>query len=247
MLERIRIVMIGTSHPGNIGAAARAMKTMGLSQLWLVDPVHFPHPEAEARASGAADILSAARICNDLDEALRGCVLVLGASARLRSLDWPVLDPGGMATEMLTAAVDGEVALLFGREDSGLSNDELSRCHYLVNIPANPDYSSLNIAAAVQVLCWELRRATGAQPQAGQGARHALDLPAPAEEMQGLFEHLEQTLIDIGFHDPQRPGQMMTRLRRLLLRCRPERREVNILRGILGAAQKAAGRESGNM
>ena len=241
MLDNIRIVMIGTTHPGNIGAAARAMKTMGLSRLVLVGPERFPDAEASSRASGADDILASARVCEGLDEALQGCQLVVGASARLRSLSWPVLEPGAMAEKLVTESGQAPVALLFGREHSGLSNEELSRCHFLVNIPANPDFSSLNIAAAVQVLSWELRRYTGEMPRVMEKIRHELDLPAPADEMEGFFRHLEQALVDIDFLDPDNPGQMMHRLRRLYQRSRPDRRELNILRGILSAVDKVQG------
>lgn len=241
MLDNIRIVMIGTTHPGNIGAAARAMKTMGLSRLVLVGPERFPDAEASSRASGADDILASARVCEGLDEALQGCQLVVGASARLRSLSWPVLEPGAMAEKLVTESGQAPVALLFGREHSGLSNEELSRCHFLVNIPANPDFSSLNIAAAVQVLSWELRRYTGEMPRVTEKIRHELDLPAPADEMEGFFRHLEQALVDIDFLDPDNPGQMMHRLRRLYQRSRPDRRELNILRGILSAVDKVQG------
>jgi TrmH family RNA methyltransferase len=240
MLDNIRIVMIGTTHPGNIGAAARAMKTMGLSRLVLVAPERFPHADASSRASGADDVLASATVCSGLDEALEGCQLVVGASARLRSLEWPLLDPGEMAGKVVAEAARAPVALLFGREHSGLSNEELSRCHFLVNIPANPDFSSLNIAAAVQVLCWELRRGTGAVPRLTEKTRHELDQPAPADEMEGFFGHLERTLVDIDFLDPANPGQMMHRLRRLYQRSRPDRRELNILRGILTAVEKSA-------
>lgn len=232
---RLRVVLIETSHPGNIGAAARAMKVMGLSRLYLVRPQQFPCAEATARASGADDLLSRAVVCDDLDQALTGCALVLGASARLRSLPWPLSDARTAAQRAAAAAVAGqEVALVFGREHSGLSNEELQRCHYLLHIPANPDYSSLNLAAAVQVVSYELRMALrGGEPPAPDAGDYA-----SAEELESFYAHLEQTLIDVGFLDPANPRQVMRRLRRLYNRARTERVELNILRGILTETQK---------
>ncbi|WJW76253.1 tRNA (cytosine(32)/uridine(32)-2'-O)-methyltransferase TrmJ [Thiohalobacter sp. IOR34] len=236
--EGVRVVLVETSHPGNIGAAARAMKTMGLRRLYLVAPGVFPSAEATARASGADDLLAEARVCASLNEALAGCSLVIGASARLRSLQWPQLDPRECAARVAAETAQGEVALVFGRERSGLSNAELERCHFLVHIPTHPDYSSLNLAQAVQVLAYELR-----MTEAPPAAPEAEFPPATAEEMEGLYAHLEQTLYDLEFISPDRPGRMMRRLRRLLQRARPDRNELNILRGILSAAQAKARRE----
>lgn len=229
-LARVRIVLVETSHPGNIGAAARAMKVMGLSRLYLVRPKVFPHAEATARASGADDLLSGARVCGSLEEALSGSNLVLGASARLRALPWPLLDARAAALHSVAAALGTqEVALVFGREHSGLSNEELEHCHYLLHIPTNADYSSLNLAAAVQVVSYELRMALlGEQPLAADAGDYA-----GADELESFYGHLEQTLIDIGFLDPANPRQVMRRLRRLYNRARTERTELNILRGIL--------------
>lgn len=234
-LARLRVVLIETSHPGNIGAAARAMKVMGLSRLYLVRPQQFPCAEATARASGADDLLTRAVVCDSLDEALTGCSLVLGASARLRSLSWPLSDARSAAQRAAAAAVAGqEVALVFGREHSGLSNDELQRCHFLLHIPANPDYSSLNLAAAVQVVSYELRMALlGGEPPAPDAGDYA-----SADELESFYTHLEQTLIAVGFLDPANPRQVMARLRRLYNRARTERVELNILRGILTETQK---------
>jgi RNA methyltransferase, TrmH family, group 1 len=234
-LSRLRVVLIETSHPGNIGAAARAMKVMGLSRLYLVRPQQFPCAEATARASGADDLLTRAVVCDSLDEALVDCSLVMGASARLRSLPWPLSDARSAAQRAAAGAVAGqEVALVFGREHSGLSNEELQRCHYLLHIPANPEFSSLNLAAAVQVVSYELRMAMlGEEPLAADEGDYA-----SADELESFYAHLEQTLIAVGFLDPDNPRQVMRRLRRLYNRARTERVELNILRGILTETQK---------
>ncbi|MFZ5724196.1 MAG: RNA methyltransferase [Pseudomonadota bacterium] len=264
MLDRIRIVMVNTSHAGNIGAAARAMKTMGLSQLWLVDPVTFagvaaadtegPHSGSRevAMASGAVDLLAQARVVATLDEALAGCTLVLGASARVRTVPWPhlMVDRGAAtALEQLQTGA-GDVAFVFGRENSGLTNEELARCHFHVEIPGNPVYPVLNVAAAIQVVAWELRRqwlaGQEAAPSAG-GAEMTVERvrwdkpPATADELEKFFAHLEKTLLDLDFFVVDDPRQLLVRLRRLFLRARPDETEMKILRGILGAAQRAAG------
>ncbi len=232
--SNIRIVMVGTSHPGNIGAAARAMKNMGVERLYLVAPREFPSPEASARASGADDILAAATVCDTLDDALAGCSLVFGASARLRNIPWPQLDARGCGEKAVGHS--GQVAIVFGREHSGLSNEELERCNYLVHIPTDEAFSSLNVAAAVQVITYELMMGSGPVPaQAPQR-----DEPAAAEDMERLYAHLEETLIELDFLDAASPRQLMRRLRRLFNRSALETTEVNILRGILTAAQKAA-------
>lgn len=232
MPEEIRIVLINTSHPGNIGAVARAMKNMCLDQLVLVQPNRFPSAEATARASGADDLLEQARVCSSLDEAIQGSRLVIGASARLRSVDWPQLTPAACAAKVKSAVGMGPVSLLFGRENSGLTNDELGRCQYLVNIPSNPDYSSLNIAMAVQVICYELL-VVASQGQPDKTPRAV----ATADQLQGLFDHLQQTMVDVGFSDPRQSERLMLRLRRLFLRAEPEEDDINILRGILTASQ----------
>ena len=235
MLDNIRIVLVDTSHPGNIGAVARAMKNMCLERLVLVAPRRFPSEEANARASGADDILARALVVPDLDQAIADCRLVVGASARLRTVDWPQLDPRACAAEALAAASRGPVAIVFGRESSGLTNDELSRCRYLVHIPANPDYSSLNLAMAVQVVSYELMMAArGSDPAAPDGPAHDL---ATAAQLQGFFEHLQQAIGDVGFTDPRHTDKLMRRLRRLFLRAEPDSYDLNILRGILSAAQ----------
>ena len=239
-LARLRIVLINTTHPGNIGAAARAMKVMGLSSLHLVSPKVFPSAEASARASGAANLLHAASVHEDLDGALKGCVLVLGTSARLRALSMPQLDVRRAAPLALAEAQGGDVAILFGREAYGLTNEEMQRCHHLVHIDTNPEFGSLNIAQAVQVIAYELRMAW----LGGGGLeRPALDwTPVDAVQMELFYDHLEQTLRDIHFLNPEQPKRLMMRLRRLFNRARPDQNEINILRGMLVAAQRAAGK-----
>jgi TrmH family RNA methyltransferase len=237
-LENIRVVLVNTSHPGNIGAAARAMKTMGLTRLYLVEPLQYPCAEATARASGADDVLAGAVVCGSLTEAVGDCRLVIGTSARERRLEWPLLLPDEAAGQLVREASRGEVALVFGRERFGLTNEELDACHFLVNIPANPDYSSLNLAAAVQVLCYELRRNCGRPRTAVQPVTEE-DLPATAEEVEGFYAHLEETLCHIGLMTAEEPKtSLLRRLRRLYQRTRLTRTEVNILRGILTATQK---------
>ncbi len=239
-LARIRIVLINTTHPGNIGAAARAMKVMGLSSLHLVTPKAFPNADATARASGADDVLQAARVHESLDSALAGCSLVLGTSARLRSLPMPMLDVRRASEQALEESGTKEVAVLFGRERYGLTNEEMQRCQYLVNIPSNPAYSSLNLAQAVQIIGYELRVA--AIGGAGLSVPPADWEPVDDSQMEGLFQHLEQTLLDLRFLNPKQPKRLMMRLRRLFNRARPDQNEINILRGILKASQEAAER-----
>jgi tRNA (cytidine32/uridine32-2'-O)-methyltransferase len=234
MLNNIRIVLVETSHPGNIGAAARAMKNMRLSRLDLVAPLDYPSAEATSRASGADGLLAQARVHASLDQALEGCRLVIGTSARPRTVSWPVLAPHEAAERLVQEAGEGEVALLFGREKSGLSNSELDRCNYLVHIPTNPDYSSLNLGAAVQVLSYELLLAALGGRQPSPEAPRDL---ATAEMMQGFHDHLTQALDDVGFTDPEQSEKLLRRLRRLFQRARPDRDEINILRGILSAMQ----------
>ncbi|WP_456406465.1 tRNA (cytosine(32)/uridine(32)-2'-O)-methyltransferase TrmJ [Thiolapillus sp.] len=240
-MENIRIVLVETSHGGNIGAVARAMKNMCLDDLALVSPRQFPTEECMARASGADDILQEASIYQSLDEAIADCALVVGASARLRSVSWPQLDPRECAELVMQRAASDKVALVFGRERTGLTNAELERCNYLVNIPANPDYSSLNLGMAVQVVSYELMMQSQRERQAPTENREL----AKAGDMQGLFSHLEQALQDIGFLDPRKSDKLMRRLKRLFYRAEPDMDEIKILRGILSAAQgrKSARRE----
>ncbi len=245
----VRIVLVETSHPGNIGAVARAMKNMGLTELVLVRPESFPDGKAFARASGAGDVLEKARVVESLDEALGDCIEVVGTSARSRTLTWPVINPRECAQLALQRLGEGPVALVFGREDNGLSNEELRRCHYHVQVPANPDYSSLNLAMAVQVITYELRmRYLQSCEEKGQltdlqAIHDASDEgwdhpPATVQEQELFFEHLERTLIGTGFHDPQRPRQLMVRMRRLFQRAHMDQMELNILRGILTSVDK---------
>jgi tRNA (cytidine32/uridine32-2'-O)-methyltransferase len=234
MLDRVRIVLVNTSHPGNIGAVARAMKNMCLADLVLVEPRRHPSEEATARASGADDILARARVVEDLDSAIADCRAVIGASARRRTVEWPELDPRACAAEVARIAPAGPVALVFGRENSGLTNDELARCRYLLHIPANPDYASLNLAMAVQVVAYELMMAARGRPVAVVQRAPAM---ATAEQLQGLFDHLRQALGDIGFADARHSAKLMRRLQRLFRRAEPDPYDINILRGILSAAQ----------
>lgn len=228
--------MVDTSHPGNIGAAARGMKNMFLEHLYLVRPRHYPSAEATARASGADDVLAAARVCETLDEALAGCGLVLGMSARLRKLPWPLLDSregGRLATEESGRA---QVALLFGNENSGLTNEELERCNYLVHIPSNPEYSSLNLGAAVQVVAYEIMMAERERLGSVLSIPGETE-PAAADEMERFYEHLQRVLEGVGFLDPGNPRHLMRRMRRLFGRVRVDKNEMNILRGILSAVE----------
>jgi len=236
MLQRVRVVLINTTHPGNIGATARAMKVMGLDNLHLVTPECFPNADATALASGADDVLQRAKVHPTLESALSGCGLVLGTSARLRSLAMPQLDAREAARRALAEVAQHEVALLFGRERYGLTNEEMQCCHNLVHIPSNPGYSSLNLAQAVQILCYELRMS--AMDSDGQALEQSGHVPVDGLQMERFYRHLEQALLDIRFLNPAQPRKLMMRLRRLFNRSRPDQNEINILRGILTAAQE---------
>ena len=240
----IRIVLVGTTHPGNIGAVARAMKNMGLSDLALVNPMRFPHDDATARASGAADILESAVVVSTLAEALTDCVYVVGASARARSINWPSMGPRDCAERMMLENKQGKVAAVFGPEKSGLQNEDLDLCHTLLTIPTNPEFSSLNLAMAVQVLTYELRVASTLDGGPGFESESP---PATGDEMEHFYTHLERVLTDIDFLDPDNPRHLMRRLRRIFIRARPGQNEVNILRGFLTAIDKTRDRtkESG--
>lgn len=246
MLENIRIVLVNTSHPGNIGAAARAMKNMGLSKLVLVDPKDHPTYEAYSRASGADDVLGDAVVVSTLSEALKGCAWVMGTSARERTVEWPMMDPRECAGRSVEESESGEVAIVFGRERTGLTNEELELCHALVCIPSNPEYSSLNVAAAVQVLCYELRVASVQEVVAQPVEKSESDSPATADQVEGMYDHLSQMLEDVGFFGTNNPEIVMRRLKGLFSRTRVTRREVNILRGIFSASQgrKSARKEN---
>ena len=244
LMSNARVVLVEPSHPGNIGAVARAMKSMCLYRLYLVRPKRFPSADATARAAGADDILFDAVICDSLPEALAGCVWVVGTSARDRSIQWPMLTPRQCAVKMTEKLAHDETALVFGREQAGLTNQELDHCHALVQIPTNSDYCSLNLAAAVQVLTYELQLAVmqASSPVAGEVAEAGAAVSQ--EEMDGFYEHLEQMLVDVGYLDPEKPKKLMRRLRRMFNRTLPDRSEMNILRGVLGAAQRASRRKN---
>jgi len=236
----IRFVLVRTQHPGNIGAAARAIRTMGFSRLVLVQPHQFPHNEANALAAGADDVLAGAVIAPDLVTAVADCELVLGCTARRRGVALEELSPRTAAPRALAAAAAGEVAIVFGNERTGLENDELMRFHDAIHIASHPGFSSLNLAQAVQVLAYELRMSLlegGASP-ATSAAR--TDPPATAEQLEYFFEHLAQTLDDIDFHKGRSPRTILQRLRRLFLRSEPDQRELRILRGIFDDAQRMA-------
>ena len=237
----VRVVLVETSHPGNIGASARAMKTMGLSELALVAPTSFPSAEATARASGADDVLARATVCESLPEAIADCVDVAGASARTRSLDWPTVDARRCAAQLWERAAAGPVAVVFGPEHSGLTNEHLARCHELVHIPANPEYASLNLAMAVQVICYELVMAHSQIEtwRAGLG-EEPRDAPlATAEEIEAFHAYLEDLMQRTGFLNPDHPRQLKLRLRRIFNRARLDQTELNILRGLFAATDSS--------
>lgn len=238
-LDNIRIVLVNTSHPGNIGAAARVMKNMGLTQLYLVEPKIFPHADAIAMAAGANDILDKAEVFDTLEEALSGCQLVLGTTARSRKLCHQVIEPRESAIKCAQISADFQVAVVFGRERTGLTNAETDQCEILINIPTNPDFSSLNVASAVQILCYELKlahRSIDAQQQPKQ--KHKTIELASHNEIENYFIHLQQTIEQIGFLDSQHSPQIMPKLKSLYHRCDLQKSEVNILRGILTAVDK---------
>jgi len=240
--DRIRFVLVRTSHPGNIGAAARAIRTMSFKRLVLVSPHKYPHADAIAMAAGADDVLDQMQVVPDLLSAIGDCRLVLGATARARGVRLPESSPRQAAATAWLNAAEGEVAIVFGNERTGLENEELNLCHGAVHIASDPDFSSLNLAQAVQVVAYELRMAMlgetapviAAVPASGDEA------PASAEAMEGFFQHLGQTLDDIEFHKGRSPVTIMQRLRRLFLRAAPDERELRVLRGILADAQRMA-------
>ncbi len=229
-----RIVLVDTNHPGNIGASARAMKNMGLREMRLVRPKCFPHAEATARASGAGDILEQARVFSTLEAAIADCGLVVGTSARQRHLPWEIVEPRECAARIVADARAGNVAVVFGSERYGLTNDELARCNLLVTIPTSTEYSSLNIAMAVQVIAYEIWLAS--RPGAPEPPPRDVPL-ATAEEMTRLYAHIEQVLDEIDFRDRTGGGHLMARIRRLFNRAQLDQNEMNILRGILTAVQ----------
>ena len=232
-MDSVRVVLSHTTHPGNIGAAARAMKTMGLNSLYLVNPRHFPDPQADTMSAGADDLLRNAVVCGSIDEALQGTVFVAAMTARLRDISHEVLTPREAMPLLAQHAAQGPVALLFGTEMAGLTNEEMGKSHVLVRIAANPQFSSLNLAAAVQVACYEL---SVAMQHAGLDWRQVEVEPAKHEDMERFFAHLENVLVQIGFFNTKHPTKLMQKLRRLYARARLEQEEINILRGILSVA-----------
>ena len=245
-LDNIRIVLVNTSHPGNIGGVARAMKNMGLSRLYLVEPRQYPDEQANWRAASAGDVLEGAVVTETLQEAVADCQFVVGTSARGRRIPWPLLDPRHCAERMAQASGRQQVAVLFGREDRGLTNDELKVCNLHLNIPTSGDYSSLNLAMAVQIVCYELRMLLDA-PNLPVSEDDQWDTPfTTRENMERFYTHLEETLTDIEFLDPAAPRQLMVRLRRLYSRVRLDEMELNILRGILTETQKWVARARNN-
>jgi len=240
-LESVRVVLVGTTHPGNIGSAARAMKTMGLRHLVLVDPQRFPAAEATALAAGADDLLTRAAVFSNFEDAIADCIWVVGTSARTRGQSVPILAPRPAAEGLLSHAAGGPVALVFGRESSGLSNDELDRCNAFVQIPTDPDFRSLNLAAAVQVMAYACRTAALDEGEGGP-QEEGYDPPATQQEMEALFEHYLRVLIQIEFVDPEHPRHLMRRLRHLYQRKGMTASEVRILRGILTHTERGGGR-----
>ncbi|MGZ8190685.1 MAG: RNA methyltransferase [Methylococcaceae bacterium] len=236
MLSHIKIVLVETTHPGNIGAVARAMKNMAMTNLCLVSPKFFPSADATSRASGADDVLARAMLCQNLQEAIADCQLVIGASARCRTISWPEMTPRECAEKVVINEPDQKVAIVFGRENSGLKNHELDLCHFLLRIPCNSQYSSLNIAAAVQVVCYELFVASGLKQETRVGDKGECPL-ATAEQMESFYHHLYQALTDIGFMHPDKSKSIMRRLRRIYNRIQLDTKELDILRGILRMSQ----------
>ena len=236
LLEKIRIVLVNTSHPGNIGATARAMKNMGLTKLSLVQPKQFPSLEALNRAAGAIDILGYAQVVDSLEEAVADCVWVAGTSARLRTIEWPIYEPRECVQQSLEFIDEGEIAIVFGRENSGLTNEELEQCNALLHIPTNPEYSSLNVAAAVQVVSYEYRLAlVNEKARKSKGKKHQQDALARNEQLQGMHAHLKEALTSVDFFGTNNPDVIMRRLKGLFNRAATTQREVGIIRGICRA------------
>jgi tRNA (cytidine32/uridine32-2'-O)-methyltransferase len=265
LLDNVRIILVNTSDCRNIGSAARAMKTMGLSQLVLVDPIEMPNGQAQALAAGATDVLSNAKVVSTLSEAIDDCGLVVGTSARSRTLPWPMLEPRGCGEKMITEAGEYPVALVFGRESSGLTNEELQLCHFHVQIPANPEYSSLNLAMAVQTLSYEVRTSyllsldddkqehstgNGAYIGKNSGGNNTFnakseddELYPVTEETERFYQHFDDALKATGFIGDKHPGLVMTKLRRLFNRARPDVKEIKMMRGILASIERASKKE----
>ncbi|GMR06017.1 MAG: tRNA (cytosine(32)/uridine(32)-2'-O)-methyltransferase TrmJ [Gammaproteobacteria bacterium] len=244
----IRIVLVETSHPGNIGAVARAMKNMQLESLYLVSPQQPPDRHSVARSSGATDVLNKAVICNTLDEAISDCRLVIAASARVRSIPWPAVDVAEAADKLVENCQQAPVAMVFGREDRGLNNEELDHCHIMTRLPANPDFSSLNIAAAVQVFSYEIRKSFLAMREQQHLAANTLpddsndvaelDRPASSKNLMNLFKHFEDTLVQVHFMPEHRTRSLMRKLMRFFYKSQITEEEVSIFRGILTELQR---------
>ncbi len=241
-MGEVRIVLVEPSHPGNIGGAARAMKTMGLDALYLVRPGRFPDPQADWRASQAVDVVAAAAVVDTIDDAIGDCALAIGTSTRERRIPWPQANAEEVAAKIVAGGYEQPVAILFGRETSGLSNEELQRCHLHLTIPANPAYPSLNLAMAVQVVCYELFKARGAaSAPLPSDRRHAT-----VTELEAFFAHLETALLRVGFLNPKAPRQVMTRMRRLFGRVGLDETELGMLRGMLSHIESVAKRPDAN-
>ncbi len=236
----VKVILVETSHPGNIGASARAMKNMGLTELVLVNPLDFPSMKAVFRSASASDVVRSAQVVETVEEAIADCQLVIGTSARERRIPWPLLSPKECGKKVVTAFEgDQKVGLLFGRESRGLKNEELQQCQFHVNIPTGEAYSSLNLGMAVQVICYEVLQAKLAGSKDLGRPEQGWDRPfADSAAVEHFYKHLEETLIQVGFHDPENPRRLMTRLRRLFNRVRVDQMEVNILRGFLTAINR---------
>ena len=247
--SQVTVVLVNTSHPGNIGATARAMKNMGLHNLALVQPEQFPSGIAVGRAVSAVDILDDAKVYDCLQDAVADCGLVIGASARSRKIPWPMVDPEQCAHKIVKDAQKNKVALVFGREDAGLNNDELQQCHFHVQIPTDANYSSLNLASAVLVICYELHKAGIASQQLPEVAEDDFwdREKANGEQVEHFYRHLEKVMTDLDFHDPDNPRQLMQRMRRLFSRIRIDVMEMNILRGILTNIEYKIGVKQGKV
>lgn len=232
--NQIRIVMVETTHPGNIGAAARAMKTMRQRRLYLVNPKIFPSVDVTARAAGADDLLAEAVVCESLQEAVKDCVFVVGTTARDRRIPWPVLTPREGTKKILEVAGTGDVAILFGRENSGLNNEDLELCNLVLQVPANPEYSSLNVASAVQIICYEIMQSSLSATELEKQEAP----PATAEEMQQFYRHFEEVMTEVGFYNPDKPRRLIRRIKRLFNRAQPDQKEINMLRGFLAGVQE---------
>lgn len=239
-LDRIRVVLVETSHPGNIGSAARAMKTMGITRLYLVKPQTLPDDHSRALSSGASDVLENAIVCANLDDALAGTILAVAVTARRRDLSHPAFNARDAAIDAINEASNGDIALVFGTEMSGLSNEDVLKCQKIAHIPANPEYSSLNLAAAVQILCYEMRMALNLTnfPAISEAP------VAKFEEVERLYQHLEKTLTEVNFLNPAHPKRLMIRIRRLFTRVRLEQEEVQMLRGVLKMISRAVRRDN---